>query len=157
MLIARLSPRMRKRLGFLLVALLLAGTGLYWTVRTSVSPFFHLEALWRDAPLARMRPQEFESQVAHDARELAGLRDGMARLSVEVGRLAATLPREAAALTPEERRRLRDLWLAFLDHQIGLDSLKPFYQAFPGVGRWSGAKDNWRRRWRLSRRRSATI
>ncbi|MBI5368980.1 MAG: hypothetical protein HZA54_18230 [Planctomycetes bacterium] len=144
MLIARLSPRTRKRLGFVLVALFLAGTALYWTVRTSVSPFFHLEALWRDAPLARMRPQEFEAQVAHDLRELGGLRDGMARLSAEVGRLAATLPRDAGALTPEERRRLRELWLAFLDHQIGLDSLKPFYQAFPGVSRWSGAKDNWR-------------
>lgn len=140
---APVSPPRRAKWKWVL-ALSLMALGLYAFFRTQISPFAHLEAIWSDAPLKRMRPPEFEKRVARDMIELAGFRDGLDQVAARFSSLRLHLPLEAKSLTVEQRRDLKEVWSAFLDYQIALDDMKGLYQAFPGVNRFSGEKDNWR-------------
>ncbi|MBI3099246.1 MAG: hypothetical protein HYY93_13550 [Planctomycetes bacterium] len=136
-------PRRRSKWKWVFIVALVM-LGLYVFYRTQISPFAHLEAIWKDSPLTRMRPPEFEKRVSHDLTELAGHRGGLDALTAHFSSLRARLPAEARSLTPEQRRALKECWAAFLDYEMALDDLKGLYEAFPGVNRLSGGKDNWR-------------
>ncbi len=111
---------------------------------TPPEPFVDLRPLFEQHPVKDMADAEFETLVARDMLELRAYRNGLVEVEQGLMTLISELPADAGQVAPPQRRRLKQLWQAFLDHQLALERMKTTYKVFPALSVFAGSEDHWR-------------